>query len=304
MVAQASPLLDISGSPEHLILKGVLEIPEALLSDIPSGRFKRASPDVIIIDPLPSSQPGRAWPIHGEIRLLLGQQVRIKTEVLDAFLQGGASVSLKGTQSINAHGEIKVTRGHFLLQSRKLEIARGRFIFNGPPGNPTLDLLALRSIRGQKRLQEWVEEVEAGIVVTGTLHSPLVKLYSRPMMPEPDILSYILFGEPLKKGAGKQDLALLSKAAGMLMGGQLQGKLAGMLSLDTMEIQSDNADFARSVITVGKYLDPRIFLGLGGSLFDNSYQVILRYSLTPNLEIETRGGTHSSGGIFFKVDFE
>jgi translocation and assembly module TamB len=304
IVAQASPLLDISGRPGHLILTGVLEIPEALFSSAPSGGFKRASPDVVIIDPRPSSQPGTAWPIYGEIRLLLGQQVRMKAGGLDAFLQGEVSVSLKGTQSINAQGEIKVARGHFLLQNRKLEITRGRFNFNGRPENPTLDLLALRSIPGKKGLQEWVEEVEAGIAVTGTLQSSQVKLYSRPMMPESDILSYILFGEPLKKGAGKQDLALLSKAAKVLMGGNLQGKLAGLLSLDTVEIQSDNADFYRSVITVGKYLDPRLFLGLGGSLFDNSYQVILRYALTPNLEIETRGGTHSSGGIFFKIDFE
>lgn len=302
--AQASPRLDISGSPGHLILTGVLEIPEALLSGIQSEGFKQASPDVILIDPSPSPPPGKAWPIYGEIRLLLGQQVRMKAAGLDAFLQGGISVSLKGTRSITAHGEIKVDRGHFLLQNRKLEISRGRFIFNGPPENPTIDLLALRSIPGKKGLQEWVEEVEAGIAVTGPIHSPQVKLYSRPMLPEPDILSYILFGEPLKKGAGKQDPALLSKAAKMLLGGQVQGKLTGLLKLDTMEVQSDNADFSRSVITVGKYLDPRIFLGLGGSLFDNSYQVILRYALTPNLEVETRGGTHSSGGIFFTIDFD
>ena len=302
--AQASPNLDISGTPDHLNLNGVLEIPEALLSGGQSAGFKRASQDVIIMDLPASSQTGTDWPIYGEIRLLLGQQVRLKAEGLDALLQGSVSVGLKGSKSIKAQGEIQVARGHYLLQNQKLEIARGRFSFNGPPGNPTLDLLALRSIRGHQGLQEWVEEVKAGISVTGTLLSPVVKLYSRPLMSESDILSYILFGEPLKQGAGKQDLALMSKAARILLGGRVPGKLAGLLDPDTVEIKSGNGDFSHSVITVGKYVDPRLFLGLGGSLFDNSYQVILRYALSPHLEMETKGGTHSSGGIFFKVDFE
>jgi translocation and assembly module TamB len=302
--ALASPNLNFSGTPDHLTLDGVMEIPEALISGGQPGGFKQASSDVVIIDNAASSQQKTSWPIQGEIRLQLGQQIRLKAEGLDALLQGGVSVRLNGSQSIKAYGEIQVTQGHYLLQNQKLEITRGRFSFNGPPENPTLDLLALRSIRGRQSLEGWVEEVKAGILVTGPLQAPVVKLYSRPPLSESDILSYILFGEPLKKGAGKQDLALLSKAAGMLVGGKLQGKVTGLFKLDTMEIKSDNGDFSRSVITVGKYLDPRLFLGLGGSLFDNSYQVILRYALTPHLEIETKGGSHSSGGIFFKMDFE
>lgn len=302
--ALASPNLDISGTPGHLTLAGVLEIPEALLSGLQSGGFKRASTDVVLVDPSPSSKAGTGWPIYGEIRLNLGQKVRMKAEGLDAFLQGGIAVNLTRSNSIKAHGEVQISRGYYLLQNQKLEIARGRFIFNGPPENPTIDVLALRTIRGKQRLQEWVEEVKAGITITGTVRLPQVKLYSSPLLSESDILSYILFGEPLKQGAGKQDLALLSKAARILLGGKIPGKLAGLLDPDTVEIRSENGDFSRSVITVGKYLDPRLFLGLGGSLFDNSYQVILRYALTPHLEIETKGGTHSSGGIFFKVDFE
>lgn len=300
--AQANPDLDLSGSPEHLNLKGVLEIPEALLSGGQPTGAKQASPDVIIMDPSASPRSGTDWPIYGEIRLLMGQQVRLKAEGLEASLQGSVSVGLNGSKSIKAHGEIQVARGFYLLQNQKLEISRGRFVFNGPPGNPTLDLLALRTIRGHQGLQEWVEEVKAGITVTGPLLSPVVKLYSRPLLSESDILSYILFGEPLKQGSEKQDPALMSKAAKILLGGKTAGKLGGLL--DTMEVKSGTGDFSHSVITVGKYVDPRLFLGVGGSLFDNSYQAILRYALTPHLEIESRGGTHSSGGIFFKIDFE
>ena len=258
--AQANPNLDLSGSPEHLNLNGVLEIPEALLSGGQSTGAKQPSQDVIIVDPSASPPTGTDWPIFGEIRLLLGQQVRLKAEALDALLQGSVSVGLSGSKSIKAHGEIRVARGFYLLQNQKLEIARGRFSFNGPPGNPTLDLLALRTIRGHQGLQEWVEEVKAGITVTGPLLSPVVKLYSRPLMPESDILSYILFGEPLKQGAEKQDPALMSKAAKILLGGKTAGKLSGLVNLDTVEVQSGNGDFTHSVITRRKICGPPAFL--------------------------------------------
>ena len=211
---------------------------------------------------------------------------------------------LKGSQDIKAFGDIQVVQGYYLLQGQKLQIHQGRFSFNGPPDNPVLDLLAFRTIRGRQRLEDRVDEVKAGIVVTGRLQSPLIKLYSQPPLSDTDILSYILFGQPLNQGAGQQNLALLGQAAKTLLGGKMQGSLAGKLALDTLEVQSDNADLSRSVVTVGKYLDPRLFLGLGGSMFSNSYQVILRYSLSRHLEVETKGGTQSGGGIYFKVDFE
>ena len=186
----------------------------------------------------------------------------------------------------------------------KLEITRGRLIFRGPPDNPALDLLALRTIRGSQRLEDRVDEVRAGVAVTGTVRSPLVRLYSQPALSDSDVLSYILFGKPLGRGTDRTDLALLGKAARSLLGEKTENTLVSRLDLDSLDIQTGGGDFSRSMVTVGKYLDPQLYLGLGGSLFSNTYQVILRYALTPRLELETKGGTQSGGGIFFKVDFE
>jgi translocation and assembly module TamB len=52
------------------------------------------------------------------------------------------------------------------------------------------------------------------------------------------------------------------------------------------------------------YLDPRLYAGIGGSLFSKSYQVILRYSLTKHIEVETKAGTESGANIYYKVEFE
>ncbi len=300
--ALAAPDLDISGTPAHLSVSGVLEIPEALLSGQPQG-FKRTSSDVVILDAPAPSPKETAWPIYGEIRLRLGPQVLLKAAGLEVLLREGLTVHIRSTNDIKAQGEILV-QGHYLLQGQKLDISGGRFLFNGPPDNPVLDLLALRKIRRGEGLEGLGNEIQAGIAVTGTLRSPLIKLYSQPPLSETDTFSYILFGEPLKEGADKQNLMLLTKAAGTLLGGGMQNKLASRFGLDTLEIRSDGSDLSGSVLTVGKYLNPRLFLGLGGSLFSNSYHLILRYALTPNIEIETQGGTSNGGNIFYKVEFE
>ena len=86
-----------------------------------------------------------------------------------------------------------------------LDIERGNVVFaGGPVERPSLDILALRKIG----------EVKAGVTVTGTPDQPVVKLYSEPLMPDTDILSYMVLGRPLGADSGQSDLLLT--AAGVL----------------------------------------------------------------------------------------
>jgi translocation and assembly module TamB len=302
--ALGSPELDFSGAPDQIQVHGKIEIPEALITGGPVQGIKKASPDVVIVDAPPALPSGQAFPIQGEIVLGFGEKVRVKVEGLNTLLKGNVRVTLKNSKDLKAEGEIRADQGVYLVQGSKLEIIRGRLIFRGSPDNPGLDILAYRTIRGRQRLEDWVDEVKAGVVVTGTVRTPLVRLYSQPTMTESDIMSYILFGTPMGRGTDRTDLAILGKAARVLVGERAETSLISRLDLDSLDIQSSGGDVSRSIVTVGRYLGPRLYLGLGGSLFSNTYQIILRYALTPRLEVETKGGTQSGGGIFFKVDFE
>lgn len=302
--ALGSPDLVFSGTPDRVTIQGALKIPEAALLSGPETGLKKASPDVVLVDGSRSKPAARVFPIQGEVNLVFGEKVRLKAAGLQTGLRGNLTVRIKDSRDLKAYGEIQTVQGRFDFQGRKLDITRGRFVFKGPPDDPTLDLLALRTIKGRQGPEGWIDEVKAGVVVSGPLRSPIVKLYALPPQSETDILSYILFGEPLKKGADKQDLALLGKVGQALLGRKMENRLFRQLDLDTLEIQSDGGDVSRSIVTVGKYLDPRLYLGLGGSLFSNTYQIILRYTLTPRLELETKGGTQSGGGIYYKLDFQ
>jgi translocation and assembly module TamB len=300
----ANPGLSLEGTAQTLTVGGEIRIPEALLEGGPAQGLKQSSPDLVILDAKTAVPARRALPIRGDIALILGERVRLKADGLDALLNGTLKVSLKNTSEVAAVGEVRISQGHYTVYGQKLEIERGRFIFNGAADNPALDILALRTIRGSQGLRQRLEEVKAGLSITGSARSPLAKLYSQPALPEADVLSYIVLGRPRAREGGQQDLALLGKAAGTYLSGGLGEGLAGRLPLDTIDAQTEGGDFSRTFVTVGKYLNPRFYLGLGGSLFSNTYQIILRYALTGNLEVETKGGTQSGANIYYKIELE
>jgi translocation and assembly module TamB len=92
---------------------------------------------------------------------------------------------------ITSRGEIRVVRGRYKAYGVDLEIVRGRLFYAGGPINqPTLDILALRT----------VGDVRAGVTAGGILWGPVINLYSEPAMPDVDTLAYIVFGHPLGNG--------------------------------------------------------------------------------------------------------
>ena len=63
--AQGSPDLDFSGTPDKLVVGGVLEIPEGLISGGQPEGFKRASPDVQVVDAPAKERTETVFPIQG-----------------------------------------------------------------------------------------------------------------------------------------------------------------------------------------------------------------------------------------------
>jgi len=297
-----SPHLNFERTGEKLAIRGEILIPELLLLDRQTKGVIRPNPDVIIVDEKEAFVPSVAFPLDIQVRVILGDKVLVKAEGIEARMTGDLSLRGENSKEMAARGEIQVVRGHYNAYGQKLEITRGRLLFNGPADRPTLDVLALRKIgRG-------FEEVQAGVTVTGPIRSPLIRLYSKPAMPETDILSYIVLGHPLSKGSNKEQTTLLMEAAGALLStGEsvlLKNQLSSRLGIDTLDIQTGGGDISRSLVTVGKYLNPRLYVGLGGSLFTNTYQIILRYSLTKSIELESRTGTVSGANIYFKIEFD
>jgi translocation and assembly module TamB len=179
--------------------------------------------------------------------------------------------------------------------------------------------MALRKIKGSTRWEEQIQEVQAGVVVIGTIQSPMVRLYSQPALPERDVLSYIVFGQPVSKGNPSQTGSLIQAAGALLSAGEsvlLKNQLSDPFGIDSLDIRTTttgrpggtesagSGELSRSIVTVGKYLDPRLYIGVGGSPFTKAYQLILRYSLTKHFEIETKAGTESGANLYYRIEFD
>jgi translocation and assembly module TamB len=178
-----------------------------------------------------------------------------------------------------------------------------------------------------------VDGVKAGVTAGGVLNAPVVKLYAEPAMADADILSYILFGHGLSRSSDRTQAGMMAQAAGVLLSrGQsvvLQEQIKKRLGLSTLELQSGSAaaasrmgykeiqaapagvspsgqaaGLAETMLTVGKYLTPKLYFSYGRSLFTGANLFRLRYDLFRQWQIETQTGSESGVDLYYRIDFQ
>jgi len=214
-----------------------------------------------------------------------------------------------------------VVKGSYRIYGVNLEIKRGRAIFSGGAvERPTLDILALRE----------VDEIKAGVAVTGTPEMPLIKLYSEPALPDTDILAYVVLGHKL--GESGEQAALLMQAASLLGSSKqsqgVQDRLKELVKLDTITVTSskerssvykpiepslratsesrkESAGVSQTMLQLGKYLTPKLYVSYGRSLFAESQELRARYTISKKWEVESRVSTEATGGdLFYRIELD
>jgi translocation and assembly module TamB len=292
-----SPEVTMEGTPERLQVRGEIRIPELIVLGREQRGVVRESPDVIIVGAQAEAAPSFPFALDLRVQITLGERVLVKTAGVDARLVGGVEVRISAADEITANGEVQVAQGIYSTYGVQLKIERGRLLYSGGPiDQPTFDIQALRTIG----------EVKAGVQLGGTPRTPVVRLYSEPAMPDTDVLAYIVLGHPLGTGSG--ELSLLSAAAGALLShGQsvtLQDQLKRQLGIDVIAIE-DTGDVAGSMVTIGKYLSPKLYLSFGQALFTNASEARLRYSITPKWQLESRTTGETSGvDLFYLIEMK
>jgi translocation and assembly module TamB len=318
----SSPKLSFVGTPQKLTLRGELHLPELNIVGTPAHTAITPSGDVIREGRTVTAAKEVPFALDVKIRVLLGERVFVKASGVDARLGGAVDLSFNSLDRITSSGEIKVVTGRYRTYGVNLEIVRGRLFFAGGPINrPALDFLALRTIG----------DVRAGVTVAGTLQKPVTRLYSEPAMPDVDVLAYIVLGHPL--GSSGEQAGLVAQAAGALLtSGQaevLQNQIKNKLGLSTLEVQggvggtvshmgykplqvtvpgsmpdSQQPGLTETVLTMGKYLTPQLYISYGKSLFTGSNLFRLRYDIFKNWQIETQTGSGESGvDLYYKLEF-
>ncbi|MDD2900223.1 MAG: translocation/assembly module TamB domain-containing protein [Desulfuromonadaceae bacterium] len=317
-----APRLAFEGTPEKLTVRGELRLPEMRLDGAPATAVIAPSSDVIREGILVSDVHPSPLALDVQIRVLLGERIFVKVAGIDAQLGGAMDVSLSSLDTITSAGEIKVVKGRYRTYGVNLDIVRGRLFFaGGALDKPALDFLALRT----------VGDIRAGVTVTGSLQKPVAKLYSEPAMPDVDVLAYIVLGHPFDS-SGEQ-VGLMTQAAGALLtssqASDLQQQLKDEFGLSTLEIQGGvgsggssmgykplqvtapgtipsamQSGITETVLTVGKYLTPKLYVSYGKSLFTGSNMFLMRYDIFKKWQIETQTGGESGVDLFYKLEFK
>jgi translocation and assembly module TamB len=292
----ASPDLSFEGTAKKFELKGDILVPE-LLATGSSRKVITQSPDVVLAGPRKKENAKSRLPVDIDIKIILGDHVVVKEQGFDVQLKGSVALSAKDMKEIKGEGQIDIVKGRYATYGVDLDIARGKLLFSGGPAdNPALDVLALRKSN----------DVKAGVLVTGTLNAPAVKLYSEPSMADTDVLAYIVLGHPLGSGSSAEAGLLIRAAGQLLSAGQsvtLQDKIKRTIGLDTLDVESGSGNVARSMVTVGKYLTPKLYISYGRSLFGVGDLFKTRYSLTKKWEVDVSSGAESGADVLYKIEF-
>ncbi len=215
----------------------------------------------------------------------LGDNLRVRGSGLDTRLAGQLRLSAPQGR-LAVHGLVRTVEGSYAGYGQKMEIERGIVAFSGPYNDPRLDVLALRPNL----------DVRVGVQIGGTALSPRVRLYSDPAMGETEKLSWLVLGRA-PDGLGRADSALLQRAAVALLAGGGEAPtdaLMRTLGLDEFSVRQSDGDVRETVISLGKQLSRRWYVGYerGVNAIAGSWQLI--YRIAQRLTVRAQSGLDNS----------
>lgn len=215
----------------------------------------------------------------------LGQKTHVRGRGLDAKLTGQLRLTTPNNRPALA-GTINAVDGTYAAYGQKLEIERGVIAFSGPVDNPRLDVLALRPNL----------DLRVGVLITGNLQAPRVRLFSEPEMSDAEKLSWLVLGRA-PDGLGRTDTALLQRAAVALLAGEGEAptdKLLKSLGIDEVSLRQTEGDVRETVVAVGKQLSRNWYVGYerGVNATTGSWQLI--YRLAQRFTVRAQSGLDSA----------
>jgi translocation and assembly module TamB len=267
-----------AGKP--LDVSGRVGVPSANLDLARLDRGATTSPDVVVLDPVDPKR-GIATPLVLDLTLALGDDVRLHGFGLDGTLAGSLRVRAQPGRDMVATGTLDVG-GRYLAYGQKLDITRGELTWsNTPIGDPILDIRAQRD----------VGDVTAGIDVTGHATRPQDDVWTDPATDQSQALAYLALGRPLSSASSDEAQQLDAASAALSAGGNLlASQLGAKLGLDNAGVSESRA-LGGSVLGVGKFLSPRLYVGYGVSLLGTGQVLTLKYLLRKGFDIEIESST-------------
>jgi translocation and assembly module TamB len=218
---------------------------------------------------------------------------------LNITIGGDVTVHKAPWDQPRVYGVVNTVRGTYDFQGRRFTILRdGTIRFEGLDDlDPSLNL----------RTERVIQAVTANVNIRGTLKQPEIVLSSVPPLEEAEILSLIVFNQPLNQVGEGAQISLAQRAQAMALGaaaGQLAQSLGNALNLDTFELNLAPETGGAAQLTVGEQLGQNLYVKVQQGLGDMSQtNFIMEYELTRWLRFRTNvlQGTSNQSQLFQRV---
>ncbi len=287
-----TPDLRITIKHHRIDANGTVRIPHARLQPKDISSAKLPSDDVRIEGAPPPD--AERWQIYSNIRLILSERVFLNGFGFEGRITGNVLLKNEPGRPPIGVGELSVVEGRYSAYGQRLQIERGRLLFaSSPLNNPGLDLRAVRR----------VQDVTAGVSVTGTLRNPKFDLFSTPAMGQTDTLAYLLLGRPLEKGAASDGSVVAGSALALGLKGEdfLARKIGDRFGLDEVRVEASQTGKEASLL-MGRYLSPKLYISYGVGLIQAVNTLKLRYEITDRWQLTAESGEEQGADLLYTFE--
>lgn len=249
----------------------------------------------------------RGLRVQSDLQIDLGEQLRVHGAGLETRLVGQLRLSGQLPDGVRVEGSVQTRAGVWRGFGQDLQIERGTLVFTGALEDPAIDVVAWRRY----------QPVEAGVELSGTARRPLLTLVSRPEVPDPDKLSWLVLGTAFDTTRGGQNAALQAAAAVLVAGTDAASpirNLASNFGLDLLTLRTAPAgasdagaagSFAQdSIVTLGKRLTERLFLSYEQSLRGLQNLFRLQYQINERLNVRARAGSQTGVDLIWSRRYD
>lgn len=287
-------------SSDLIKLDGAISIPWAKVSvsKLPASAVD-VSDDVVRLDRPRTKKKaaGKPIPIESNLRIHIGDDVRVEAMGLKARLTGNLNV-IQDNGTLGLTGQISVPTGSFKAYGQDLLVRRGEFHFVGAVANPLLDLEAIRNP------DRTADDVIAGIRVTGSVDSPQVAVFTDPAKSETEALSYLIRGEGLDP-SGDSDNTMITSALinlGLSQGSHVFESLGDAVGISGLGFETEGVGDSSQLVVSG-YVLPGLKVKYGVGIFDSLATLTLRYRVIPRLYVEAVSGVDQALDLLYSFEF-
>lgn len=286
----ASGRIDVRLDPKQVAITGRLGIDRGLI-DISRGGAPSLAEDVTVLRPSDAAadeaaadEAAASAPRAVEMQLAidLGKRLQLRGLGIDTKLTGELQITTPEGR-LEARGEIRTEDGTYVAYGQDLQIEQGIITFVGNLENPRLNIEAVRA----------KTEVRVGVRVTGSAQSPRIQLFSDPEMPATEKLALLVTGRSYDSLAGSETL-LLQRAAMALLAGDGSGggafDPAKLLRLDELSVRQSEGATADTIVTLGKQLSDRVYVGYERGLASAAGNLQLIYRIAQQFTVRAQSG--------------